>query len=140
MLLLTMMILPSILVILIILIPMMSLLLPQPVSETMTTVLPPSTSTTTLLSASAIAPQNIPQTCSHHQSSGWQESRLQRWQCWLFIQKLHYSRIGSSCPGLQWIISILYKLSMTIWTLWQFHNDSLVLSTSAWRLLLDILQ
>ena len=139
MLLVTMMILPSILVILIIIIPMMSLLLPGPVSATMTTVLLSSNSTT-LLSASASVPRNIPQTCSHHQSSGRQEVRLQRWQCWLFIQKLHYSRIGSSCPGLQWIISILYKLSMTIWTLWQFHNDSFVLSTSAWRLLLDILQ
>ena len=57
---------------------------------------------------------------------------LQRQQFWAFMQKLQYSRIGSSCARFKWIMAILYKISMTIWTLWQFHNDSVCSSTSAW--------
>ena len=64
---------------------------------------------------------------------------LQRQHFWAFTQKLQYSRIGSSCSGFNWITALLYKLSMTIWTLWQFHNDSVCSSTSAWQLLLGVL-
>ena len=64
---------------------------------------------------------------------------LQRQHFWAFIQKLHYSRICSSCLDFQWITAILYKLSMTIWTLWQFHNEGVYSPSSAWQLFHSIL-
>ena len=79
-------------------------------------------------------------TSSYKKSGKRNELCLQQQQFWALIQKLNYSRIGSSCSGFKWITAILYKLSMTIWTLWQFHNDGVCLSTSAWQLLLGVLQ
>jgi len=102
---------------------------PVPLTVQPTTVSKTTTSTAPL-------PSNSP----HKKSSTRKELRLQRHQFWAFIQKLHYSRIGCSCSGFQWITAILYKLSMTIWTLWQFHNDGMCLLTSAWQLLLGVLQ
>ena len=94
----------------------------------------PSTSSMTIpLTVSPSSPS------SYKKSGKRDELCLQQRQFWAFIQKLHYSRIGSSCSGFQWITAILYKLSMTIWTLWQFNNDGVSLLSSAWQLLLGVL-
>ena len=141
----TMMILPSILIITLIILPMMFVMLPAVPSnhkeqdvfhhdKNTNTARPPTSSMTTPLTASPSSPS------SSKKSGKRDELRLRRRQFWAFIQKLHYSRIGSSCFGFQWITAILYKLSMTVWTLWQFHNEGVYSSSSAWQLLLGVLQ
>ena len=141
MMILTMMILPIILIIILTILPITLLMLPvvigtheeQDVLPNTNTLRPTTVPMTISLDASPSSP-------SLHESSKRNELCLQRQQFWAFIQKLHYSRIGSSCSGFKWITAIVYKLLMTIWTLWQFHHDSLCLSTSAWQLLLGVLQ
>ena len=94
----------------------------------------PTTSSMTIpLTASPSSPS------SSKKSGKRDEFRLQRRHFWAFIQKLHYSRFGSSCSGFQWITAILYKLSMTIWTLWQFHNEGVYSPSSAWQLFHGVL-
>merc|ERR1712238_296479 len=140
----TMMILPSILIITLIILPMMFIMLPAVPSNhkeqdefhhdrNTNTARPTTSSMTTPLTASPSSPS------SSKKSGKRDEFRLQRRHFWAFIQKLHYCRIGSSCLCFQWITAILYKLSMTIWTLWQFHNEGIYSSSSAWQLLLGVL-
>ena len=143
MMILTMMIIPTILIIILTVLPIMLLVVPsiidthkeQDLFPNMNTVRP--TTVSVLLTISSEA---SPSSTSPHKSSKRKELCLQQQQFWAFIQKLHYSCIGSSCSGFKWITAILYKLSMTIWTLWQFHNDGVCLSTSAWQLLIGVLQ
>ena len=144
MMILTILILPTILIIILTIFPMMFVMLPAiisthkvqdvfPNNKTMNSARLPTFSTT-------IPPTGFPSSpSSYKKSCKRDELCLQRLQFWAFIQKLHYSRISSSSSGSKWITAILYKLSMTIWTLWQFHNDSVCSSTSAWRLLLGTL-
>mmetsp|Transcript_40836 Transcript_40836/g.46040 ORF Transcript_40836/g.46040 Transcript_40836/m.46040 type:complete len:145 (-) Transcript_40836:217-651(-) len=141
---LTMMILPTILIIIFIILPMMILMLPAVIgtheeqyvfSDDMTT----NTVQLTTVSKTMSTASPSPAFPYKKKSGKKKEFCLQRQQFWAFIQKLHYSRIGSSCSGFQWITAILYKLSMTIWTLWQFHNDGVRSSSSAWQLLLGVL-
>merc|ERR1712238_382898 len=145
MMILTMMILPSILIITLTILPMMFVMLPAVPSnhkeqdvfhhdKNTNTARPPTSSMPTPLTASPSSPS------SSKQSGKRDELCLRRRQFWAFIQKLHYSRIGSSCLGFQWITAILYKLSMTVWTLWQFHNEGVYSSSAAWQLLRGVLQ
>jgi len=61
-----------------------------------------------------ISSDDTPSDTFSHESGKSKELRLQQQQFWVFIQKLHFSCIGSSCSGFKWITAILYKLSMTI--------------------------
>ena len=142
MMILTIMILPTIVVIILTILSMMFVMLPAVISthnepdvfpddKTMNTARPPTSSMTIPLASSP---------SSYKKSGKRDDFRLQQRQFGAFIQKLQYSCIGSSCSGFQWITAILYKLSITIWTLWQFNNDGICLSASAWRLLLGVLQ
>jgi len=99
----------------------------------MNTVGPPTTSMIIALVAFSSS------TSSYKKSGKRNELRLQQQQFWAFVQKLSYSRIGSSCSEFKWITAILYKLSMAIWTLWQFHTDGVYLLSSAWQLMLGVL-
>ena len=138
---LTMMIIPTILIIILIILPMMLLVVPdvtgtqkeQDVFSNTNTKRPTTVSMTISSDAS-------PSSTSPHESRKRKELHLQQQQFWAFIQKLHYSHISSCCYGFKWITAILYKLSMTIWTLLQFHNDSVCSLASAWQLLLGVLQ
>jgi len=135
-----MIILSTILITILTILPMMLLLLPAVILTHEEQAISPNTNTvitTTILMTTPSDASSAP-TFSHDPGKR-KELRLQRQQFWAFIQKLHYSRIGSSCSGFQWITAILYKLSMTIWTLWQFHNDGARSSSSAWQLLLGVL-
>ena len=145
MMILTMTILPTIIIILVIILLMMLVILPAivgtqeeqdvfPYDTTMNTV----RLTTVWMSITSSASPSS--TSPYKKSRKWKELQLQWQRFGAFIQKLHYPHIGSSCSGFKWITAILYKLWMTIWTLWQFHNNGKCLSTSAWQLLLDILQ
>ena len=58
--------------------------------------------------------------------SGWKNLCIQRWNCLSFIQKLHFIQIGSCDFGYRWTIAFLYKLTITIWNLWQYKNDVLL--------------
>ena len=147
MMILTMKILTTIIIILFIILPMMLAMLPAvigtqeeqdvfPNDTTINIVGSPTVSMTTALTASSSSSS----ASSYKKSGNRHKHCLQRQQFLAFIQKLNYSLIGSSCSGLNWITAILYKLSMTIWTLWQFHNDGVCLLTSAWQLLLGVLQ
>jgi len=144
MMILTITILLTIIIILFIIIPMMLVMLPAvictqkeqdifPDDTTINTAGPHTVSMTIALVASSSS------TSSYKKSGKRNELRLQRQQFWAFIQKLNYSRISSSCSWFKWITAIFYKLSMTIWTLWQFHNEGVGLSSSAWQLLLGVL-
>ena len=144
MMILTMMILASILIITPVILPMMFVMLPTVTSthkkqdtfhhdKNTNTARPTTSSMTIPLTA-------FPFSFSSSKKSGRRdEFCLQRRHFWAFIQKLQYSRIGSSCSGFHWITAILYKLSMTIWTLWQFHNEGVYLPSSAWQLLHGVL-
>ena len=70
--------------------------------------------------------------------SGWKNFCIQRWNCWSFIQKLHFIQIDSCHFGYLWTTAFLHKLTMTIWNLWQYQNDVLLpadngLAAVAWR-------
>ena len=70
--------------------------------------------------------------------SGWKNLCIQHWNCWSFIQKLHFIQIGSCHFGYCWITTFLHKLTMTIWNLWQYQNDFFLpanngLAAIAWR-------
>ena len=54
--------------------------------------------------------------------SGWKNLCIQCWNCWSFIQKLHFAQIGRCHFGYRWTIAFLHKLTMTIWNLWQYQN------------------
>ena len=58
--------------------------------------------------------------------STWKNLCIQRWNCWSFIQKLHFIQIGSCHFRYHWNTDFLYKLNMTIWNLWQYQNDVLL--------------
>mmetsp|Transcript_55727 Transcript_55727/g.60312 ORF Transcript_55727/g.60312 Transcript_55727/m.60312 type:complete len:142 (+) Transcript_55727:333-758(+) len=135
-----MIILPTILTTILTILPMMLLLLPTVILTHEDLAISPNTNTMITTTVSTTIPlDSTPAPTFSHNPGKRKELRLQRQQFWAFIQKLHYSRIGSSCSGFQWITAILYKLSMTIWTLWQFHNDGVRSSSSAWQLLLGVL-
>ena len=136
MMILTMVILPTILIIILTILPMILLILLVvigtheeqnvfPNDTTTDTLRPP----TVLMTIFLAVPPSF--TFPYKKYGKRKEIRLQRLQFWAFIQQLHYSRIGSSCSGFKWSAAILCKLSMTIWTLWQFHNEGACLSTSA---------
>ena len=135
-----MIILPTILTTILTILPMMLLLLPAVIITHEDQAVSPNTNTALTTTVSMTIPSDAtPASTFLHNPGKRKELRLQRQQFWAFIQKLHYSRIGSSCSGFQWITAILYKLSMTIWTLWQFHNEGVYSPSSAWQLFHGVL-
>ena len=118
MMILIMMILPTILITILTILPMMLLLLPAVFITHKEQDVFPNMNTVILTTVSMTIPSDpTPSATFLHDSGKRKELRLHQQQFWAFIQKLHYSRIGSSCSGFQWITAILYKLSMTIWNL-----------------------
>lgn len=83
---------------------------------------------TTIITLSS--PISIYEWTECHTPFHWKNFFLQRWRCWSFVQKIQFKRIGSCFFRLQWITSLLLKLTMTIWNIWQFWNDIFLPSTT----------
>ena len=77
------------------------------------------------------SPISINEWTDCHAPFHWKNLFLQRWRCWSFVQKMLYTRIGSCFFRLRWTISLLLKLTMTIWNMWQFRNDIILLSSTS---------
>ena len=58
------------------------------------------------------------------QKIGWNNFILGRWsKKWQLVQKRYFAEIGSRKSSLRWTTSIIYKLMMTVWDIWNFRNS-----------------